>query len=129
MSGKAIDPANLAQGTDFIAEVRIVHPNSRPVPYQELALNQTFPSGWEIINSRMTEVESTSQSAFDYQDIRDDRVNTFFDLPESQNKTFRVRLSAAYPGRYYLPAVSCAAMYDNSISANTKGMWVQVVAR
>lgn len=129
MSGKAIDPANLAQGTDFIAEVRVVHPNSRPVPYQELALNQTFPSGWEIINSRMTEVESTSQSAFDYQDIRDDRVNTFFDLPESQNKTFRVRLSAAYPGRYYLPAVSCAAMYDNSISANTKGMWVQVVAR
>jgi hypothetical protein len=25
-----------------------------------------------------------------------------------------------------LPAVSCAAMYDNSISANTKGMWVTV---
>ena len=129
MKGKALDPANLPQGVDFIAEVRVNHPNSRPVPYLELALNQTFPSGWEISNSRMTDIESTSQSAFDYQDIRDDRVNTFFDLPESQSKTFRVRLNAAYPGRYYLPAVSCAAMYDNSISANTKGMWVQVTAR
>jgi hypothetical protein len=129
MSGKPLDPGNLPQGKDFIAEVKITHPNARPIPYMEMALTQTFPSGWEISNSRMTDIESTSQSGFDYQDIRDDRVNTFFDLSQSQNKSFRVRLNAAYPGRYYLPAVSCAAMYDNSISASTKGMWVQVTAR
>lgn len=126
MAGKVLDPANLQQGKDFIAEVRVNHPNSRPIQFDELALNQTFPSGWEISNSRMTDIESTSSSGYDYQDIRDDRVNTFFDLGQSQNKTFKVRLNAAYPGRYYLPAVSCAAMYDNSISANTKGMWVTV---
>ncbi|MBK9491924.1 MAG: hypothetical protein IPO07_26320 [Haliscomenobacter sp.] len=86
MSGKALDPANLPQGKDFIAEVRVNHPNSLPVPYLELALNQTFPSGWEISNSRMTDIESTSQSAFDYQDIRDDRAEYLLRLARAKAK-------------------------------------------
>jgi len=36
-------------------------------------------------------------------------------------------LNAAYAGEYYLPTVSCEAMYDNSISARKPGKWVKVV--
>ena len=35
-------------------------------------------------------------------------------------------LTATYPGRFYLPAVSCTAMYDNSVSAVIPGRWVEV---
>ncbi|MCO6480770.1 MAG: alpha-2-macroglobulin [Phaeodactylibacter sp.] len=129
MKGTIIDPAALPQGTDFIAEVRITHPGTRPIPYRELALSQVFPSGWEIINTRMDNIEAFTQTnSPDYQDIRDDRVNTFFGLQERQTDTYRVQLNAAYQGRFYLPATSCAAMYDNSINARAPGRWVEVTA-
>lgn len=124
--GKVLSPENIPQGTDFIAEVKVGHPGSRPVPYQELALSQIFPAGWEIINARMGDLGGDTQSAAEYQDFRDDRVNTFFDLPEGSSKVYRVRLNAAYQGRFYLPPASCAAMYQNTVNAATKGQWVVV---
>ncbi len=128
LDGTSLNPGNLPQGRDFIAEVKVAHPGSRPIPYQELALSQVFPSGWEIINTRMGEMSGSTQSGFDYQDFRDDRVNTFFDLTENQTKVYRVQVNAAYQGRFYMPAVGCSAMYDNSISAASKGQWVVVNA-
>ena len=104
-------------------------PAGRPIRYQELALSQIFPSGWEIINTRMDNIEAFKASNRpDYQDIRDDRVNTFFGLAEGRSETYRVQLNAAYQGRFYLPAVSCEAMYDNSINARVPGRWVEVAA-
>jgi len=132
-AGQSIDPGRLAQGTGFIAEVRITHPGNRPLPYQELALSQLFPSGWEIINTRINEEEAGSMagttSPFDYQDIRDDRVHTFFDLGEGRTHVYRIRLNAAYAGRFFLPASSCEAMYDRTIFARSAGRWVEVVSR
>lgn len=127
MKGNAIDPASLSQGLDFMAEVTIANPGIRGA-YQEMALTQIFPSGWEIHNTRMDETEQFYQKDKpEYQDIRDDRVYTYFDLPANQRKTFRVLLNAAYAGEYYLPSVYCEAMYDNSINARKRGRWVKVV--
>lgn len=127
MDGTPIDVKSIPQGTDFYAEVRVTHPGKRPLPYRELALAQIFPSGWEIINSRMDGIEgAASPSRADYIDVRDDRVNTFFGLRERESKTYRVQLNAAYQGRFYLPATQCEAMYDNSISASRPGQWVVV---
>lgn len=129
MKGKVISPNNLAQGVDFVAEVRVKHPATRPMPYKELALAQIFPSGWEIINSRMDGMQGFNEgSRPEYRDYRDDRVNTFFHLSEGEEHIYRVQLNAAYQGKYYLPSVSCEAMYDNSINARTSGMWVEVSA-
>lgn len=62
-----------------------------------------------------------------YQDIRDDRVYSYIDyLPSGRQVTVRIRLIAVYPGRFYLPSVSCQAMYDRLIRANTRGQWVEV---
>ncbi|MCH2084114.1 MAG: MG2 domain-containing protein [Saprospiraceae bacterium] len=129
LKGIVIDPSEIAQGTDFIAEVQIIHPGLRPMRYDEMALAQIFPSGWEILNTRMDGIQNfKAASPSEYQDFRDDRVHTFFDLPESSSYVYRVQLNAAYQGRFYLPAVNCEAMYDNSISANTTGRWVEVSA-
>jgi len=127
--GKALDIGKLKQGTDFVAEVTVTHPNFPfSFPYYEMAINQVFPSGWEIINARMDDLEYfTNTTRPEYQDIRDDRVYTFFDLSPGQTQVFRIRLNAAYEGKYYLPSIACEAMYDNQIHAHQAGRWVEVV--
>jgi alpha-2-macroglobulin len=123
-SGAALDPADLAQGTDFTAQVTIETQSGRG-PFRQMALAQIFPSGWEIRNARFEGVK-TEQSQFTYQDVRDDRVYTYFDLGRDESKTFRVEINAAYLGRYYLPMVCAEAMYDASISGVVPGKWVEV---
>jgi len=126
LSGKQIDPSSLRQGTDFVAQVNIKNPGKQG-RYDNLALTQIFPSGWEILNSRMmNNDEAFKSSPSDYRDIRDDRVNTYFSLPEGREVTYYVMLNAAYSGHYYLPAVYCEAMYNSSINSLIKGQWVDV---
>ncbi|MEM9822694.1 MAG: alpha-2-macroglobulin family protein, partial [Bacteroidota bacterium] len=128
MNGKKLDPSNIMQGTDFVAEVSVRNPGTKGVHYEEMALSQIFPSGWEIHNSRMDGIQAFSNSAEpEYQDIRDDRVYTYFDLRKNKKATYRIQLNAAYQGRYYLPTVYCEAMYDNTISSQRPGQWVNVV--
>jgi uncharacterized protein YfaS (alpha-2-macroglobulin family) len=126
MDGSSLDITKLEQGTDFYAQVKVTNTNPRTL-YQELALSQVFPSGWEIWNSRMDETALDSKSDQPaYQDIRDDRVYSYFDLEPNHFKTFRIRLNASYLGRFYLPSVICEAMYDHSIGSCRHGQWVEV---
>ena len=127
LTGHPIDVTKLKQGTDFVAQVNIKNPGKRG-RYDNMALTQIFPSGWEIINTRMNDTtEAMSSSPSDYRDIRDDRVNTYFSVAEDKEVTFYVTLNAAYTGKYFLPAVSSEAMYNHSINAVQKGRWVEVV--
>ena len=127
--GNDVDPGELEQGQEFVASVSVMNPGTRG-SYKNLALNQIFPSGWEINNLRLDEAEEGQTGDVPtYQDIRDDRVYTYFDLAAGQRKTFKVHLTAGYAGSYYLPAVSCEAMYDHSIYARKKGEVVEVVKR
>ncbi len=128
MDGKPLDIGLLMQGITFLAEVTVTNPGMRGT-YHHLALNEVFASGWEIINSRMSAFAQAgaTSSAFIYQDIRDDRVNTFFDLMPAASVTYSVVLVSTYPGRFYLPAVQCEAMYDHSINARVTGRWVTVI--
>jgi uncharacterized protein YfaS (alpha-2-macroglobulin family) len=122
-----IDPTKLEQGTEFLAQVSVKNPGLRG-EYKNMALTQIFPSGWEINNLRITDDETTKNyDRGDYQDIRDDRVYTYFYLNGGQTRTFNVMLTASYVGQFYLPAISCEAMYDNSIYARKKGQPVEVV--
>jgi len=127
MQGAKIDVSKLEQGTDFIAEVQITNPGQRG-EYMQMALSQIFSSGWEIHNTRMDEAESVIKSDYPtYQDIRDDRVYTYFNISPYKTSTFRIVLNAAYFGRYYLPTIYCEAMYDNTINSRKHGKWVEVV--
>lgn len=128
LKGEPLNPSRITQGTDFIAEVTVRNAGTLGRNFRELALTQVFPSGWEVMNPRMDKVEGfTNTSAPEYQDLRDDRVMTYFDLANNKLQTYRIRLNAAYLGKFYLPMTTCEAMYDSSISAAQSGAWVEVV--
>ena len=115
-NGAAVNPASLAQGTRFSAVIKVKGDAVRA--HENLALTLGIPSGWEIVNDRLTGGAS-ADDGYDYKDIRDDRVLWFFGLPAARSKTFTVQLRAAYEGVYALPAVVCEAMYDPAVNACT----------
>lgn len=124
-SGEEIDPTLLKQGSDFKCVVLITNPGGYG-NYRDLALSQLFPAGWEILNQRINGDGVTNQS-FTYQDIRDDKVLTYFDLNAKSTKTVTVNLNASYLGQFFMPSTNCEAMYDNKINANTGGAWIEII--
>ena len=112
--GNAVNPASIPQGKEFTASVKVTNPTQNA--YTSLALSERIPSGWEILNDRLrTGVDNGGE----HRDIRDDRCDWFFDLGRGASKTFNLKLRAAYEGVYTLPAVTCSAMYNPHVAANT----------
>jgi len=120
--GNPVDVTNIPKGSDFTAVVRVKNTGFGEV--DNLVLTQIFPSGWEILNERLFGSETVAR--FNYRDIRDDRVFTYFGLKMNEQKEFRVKLNATYSGTYFLPPVQVEAMYNNTVSANNSGMKVVV---
>ena len=129
MDGKSMSVNDIRQGTDFTAIASISN-TSGTTDYTNLALTHIIPSGWEVYNERMTVPEAEPQETTDssgnvsgqytYQDIRDDRVLTYFNLRRGETKIFTIRLQATYAGNFILPAVQCEAMYDVNVQARSK---------
>ncbi len=124
-NGSRIDISKITQGTNFIAEVTLTNTSADKI--ENVALTHIFPSGWEIVNTRFTDFGDFAHNEVDHTDIRDDRINFYFNLKKNETKTLRVLLNASYLGRYYLPGVQAEAMYDNDYAVRTKGRWIQVV--
>lgn len=124
-NGRAVSPTSIQQGTDVKIEVTIHNPSNQD--YSELALTHIFPSGWEVHNQRMDNSVNTTYDRPEYLDLRDDRVNLFFDLKNNKSKTFSYTISGSYAGDFYLPTIKCQAMYDHTIYASKAGQWVKVV--
>ncbi|MBO4818303.1 MAG: alpha-2-macroglobulin [Bacteroidales bacterium] len=116
--GNALNQASIAQGTEFTSVITVTNTNGLE-DYTNLALSQMIPSGWEIINERLSGAVVASQNSYDYNDIRDDRSIWYFSLPRGTSKTFKLRLRAAYEGQYTLPSITCEAMYNSLCSAAT----------
>ena len=121
-----LDPSRLAQGTDFRAVVKVTNTGARG-DYPNVALSHVVASGWEIRNDRLDPSRARATSPFDYQDVRDDRVYTYFGLKAGETKTVELALNASYLGRFYAPMVTAEAMYDATLNARAKGQWVEVV--
>ena len=128
LNGTPISVNDIMQGTDFMAITSISN-ISGTSDYTNLALTHIIPSGWEIYNERMVAPETESGAAdgsgksvskYNYLDIRDDRVLTYFNLRRGETKVFTVRLQATYAGNFILPAVQCEAMYDVNVQARSK---------
>ena len=122
--GNKIDASNLKQGTEFIANITVQN-TSQKKHYQEVALTQIFPSGWEINNSRLFGSTKEGSDAR-YFDIRDDRVNIYYDIMPKKSKTYKIQLTATFEGRYFLPNTYTEAMYDASINGQFPGKWIVV---
>ena len=122
--GKTLDVSKLRQGTEITAKISVTNTSNDWVG--NIALSKIFPSGWEIVNTSFTELGGGAKGSARYTDIRDDRVNFYFDLKSKASKTFSVKLNASYLGKYYLPGTQVEAMYDNNYYARDKGIWVTV---
>jgi uncharacterized protein YfaS (alpha-2-macroglobulin family) len=125
MDDKKIFPDEIKQGTDFKYVVRISNPGTAG-DAENLALTQMIPSGWEIRNTRLEGSNAHEKDIPDYRDIRDDRVLSYFDLKSGDTKEFVVLVHAAFPGSYYLPPVTCEAMYKHAIRARIPGKKTEV---
>lgn len=117
--GQPVNIDNLMQGTDVTAKITIRNTGITGT-YYNLALTYLLPSGFEIINDRLTGNTKAFREA-DYVNIRDDGYNIYFNLNQNQTKTFEFRFNAAFAGDYLRPAIQCSAMYDDRIQAVLPG--------
>ncbi|MCG9881478.1 MAG: hypothetical protein MH472_12840, partial [Bacteroidia bacterium] len=129
MDGKVINPESLKQGIDFKIEVSITNPGLMG-NYSDLALTMVMPSAWEIHNERLNATGSTQENAYStarYQDVRDDRILSYFDLGARQKAVFVFYLNASYQGKFYAPGFVCERMYHGNVQAKESGKWITVV--
>lgn len=137
MEGKTLDISQLPQGQDFIAEVTTLVDDARAsYKVEDIAMTIAVPSGWQIRNQRLE--GDAIPDGLDYQDIRDDRVLSYFSLWHNyywyyryndrnrDSQTVKVILNASFAGKFYLPGWQVKSMYDEEIHAQSEGMWVAV---
>jgi uncharacterized protein YfaS (alpha-2-macroglobulin family) len=118
VNNRIIDPAALKLGEDMEIAVTVANTHGRPV--EEIALVIPVPASWEIINTRLGGA-TPAPASFRYQDIRDDRVMTYFNLNRAEEITVTFRVNKTYDGLYYRPAIHAYAMYDESIRGLVPG--------
>jgi hypothetical protein len=123
--GRPLAVDRLVQGSDIVALVTVRNQTQRKL--ENIALTHMVPSGWEIHNARLQGDEDATSAKLDYQDIRDDRIYSYFSLNPGEARTIRTVINATYLGRYYLPGISVEAMYDAGKHARSKGQWIEVV--
>jgi uncharacterized protein YfaS (alpha-2-macroglobulin family) len=127
LKGKSVDESKAQQGEQVLIKVKVRNTGVTG-KYENLALTIPVPSGWEIENARLFDMQASySGDVPDYMDIRDDRAHLYFDLAQGSTKEFNVLCNISFLGDYYLPTIYCEAMYDKRISASVAGKWVRVV--
>ena len=120
-NGVKLDVSQLKLGKDFRVRITIT-PTATALNYENIALTQVFPSGWEIRSDGSKQLDGRVE----YRDVRDDRIMVYFNLNDSRPLEIETRLSATYAGEFYLPGVVVESMYNGDISARTKGENISV---
>ncbi|MDR1932258.1 MAG: alpha-2-macroglobulin [Spirochaetales bacterium] len=119
-TGMEENPSRLSMGQDVIIDVEVRNTYGSEV--KEIALVHALPASFEIINTRTGEDPASSvSSVYKYQDIRDDRIMSYFDLSGGQSKTFSFRVNKTYSGSFFQPAIHAYAMYNETIRALIPG--------
>lgn len=125
LSGNILNPCDLKVGTDFTTTIKAT--NIGTIDYTNVALNYVVPSGWEIQNKRINSTANDYPQGLTYQDIRDDRVLSYFNLRRSSSVTVKIGQTATYRGVFYLPSITAEAMYDGTVNAATVGTKCKVL--
>lgn len=124
LAGNSISPTGLGQGDEIKIQARVI--NDSGVDLDDLALTVKAPSGWELINPRIFETAESGKKEYNYQDFKDDRAYTYFNLAKSGSKSFNFSCRAQLKGNFYLPAVSVVDMYDLDVFAHNRSSRVTV---
>ncbi|PID48455.1 MAG: hypothetical protein CR991_11725 [Proteobacteria bacterium] len=116
----ALSPLLLEQGEDYVLKITVHNESGRDLKH--LAFSSVVPSGMEI-----GEPANAAKADLNYQDVRDDRVLSYFDLENTDSKQLIIPLNAAFLGDFYFPGTHGEAMYAPDIRGNTVGFMVQIV--
>ena len=135
MNGRILDPFEPNIGSDMEVIVRVR--NTHGIMVEEIALVVPVPASWEIINTRLSDdsqinpgsqgiqqaaQQTAPRGTYRYQDIRDDRVMTYFNLERGTEITISFMVNLTYEGNFFIPAIHAYAMYDESIRALIPGI-------
>ncbi len=110
-NGNPLNVSSMNVGTDVTVYMTVQNPSEYRVT--ELALSYYLPSGWELVNERMSGDDANAGAK--HIDYRDDRAYFYFDLAPKSSKTFILKANATYEGNYMIPAVRCEDMYNDEI--------------
>lgn len=122
-NGRTVSKDSFTFGEDYKVTLKIKNTNNKE-RVNNVALSTYFPAGFEIQNSRLFATEETNHA--DYEDIRDDKIHTYFGLGPLQSKTFTYSFTASFAGTYLHPGFHCEAMYDASVYAREKGTLINI---
>jgi alpha-2-macroglobulin len=126
MDGRVLVPADLKTGDSF--RMQVVVSNNSSGKIENIALTVPVPTCWEFSNDRVGSTDDSGEernSPYTNQDIRDEAVYTYFDLPSGGTFDYTFYGTVAYSGEYYVPAVHAEAMYDNAVRAMIPGIYVK----
>jgi len=139
-TGANITPQQLAQGDSF--RILVTVSNGTADEVGNIALTMPLPTCWEFSNARVVDDDSSKSTAnkasdedtegnaeqkpvpaidYNYQDIRDSEISTYFDLGPNASKTFTFFATVTFNGDYYVPAIRTEAMYDANLQAVLPG--------
>lgn len=121
-NGTTVDPAALKLGDTFETKIQVSSTGKTDI--DNVVLTFPIPTGWEISNERLTDVKTAKN--YSYMDIKDDVVYVYFDLEYNKPLTFNFNCTATYSGTYFIPAVTCAAMYDDGIKSISVGKKITI---
>jgi len=122
-----IRAASLAPGDSF--SIRVTVSNLTRKAVDNVALSLPVPTAWEFANERIGAAEETEfTTGYDYRDIKDTEISTYFGMKPDEDKTFVFHATVAYNGNYYVPAVRAEAMYDADYQAVLPGQFIRRIA-
>ncbi len=113
--GHQISGNNFRQNDLIVVRISIETQYDKPI--DNVAITDMLPAGFEIENTRLSEMPAmkwiTEESQPDYRDIRDDRINMFTSVGRKR-KDYYYMVRAVSPGTYQLGPVQADAMYDGN---------------
>jgi uncharacterized protein YfaS (alpha-2-macroglobulin family) len=129
--GSVLDLFAVSQGDLIVVKTQV---RSLSGKLDNVVIQNLLPSGLEVENPRLKSTETlpwVTDANLEpaHQDIRDDRVLLFTDLPENEWHTAYALLRAVAPGTFRLPPVQAEAMYDPAIRATGERGTIEVQVR
>ena len=131
--GNALAGNKIRQGDLVWVELSIQGDHS----YRNLALTDLLPAGMEAENPRLANaaksgderVEELKQGRLDpeYSDFRDDRVEFFVNLPDTNVHKVRYALRAVTAGKFHLAPSQAVCMYHPLLQSRSGGADLEVV--
>jgi uncharacterized protein YfaS (alpha-2-macroglobulin family) len=127
--GTGVDASSIKQGDTVFVELMVQNANGREI--KNVAVVDRVPAGFEIENPRLGKSEDLQwmKDVFkaEYQDLRDDRLQVFGDIPANSIQYIYYSARAVTKGRFTAPAAFVEAMYDPANFDYDKDVPVQIV--